>query len=264
MALLRRRPTEPDALRSPEDLLASPMRRAIVDILANLRPDPEGRPAGLTAAEIAERLELHVTTARFHLDQLVEGQYLSTESEAGRVGRPRKVYRFQPGSLDAASAEDAMKVLAGLLTEFWNSGSERISAEEAGERWVAAHVEATGERPARTPGAWLAKVGATVDLLAEWGYTPEIATTDRGRTAEITLVDCPFLALARENPEVVCGVHRGLLRGAMAAAGEPDAEVSLRPFVAPRRCLATLTVAHEFDSGPKPVPSSTPSSEEIA
>ena len=45
-------------------------------------------------------------------------------------------------------------------------------------------------------------------MLQEWGYTPEIATTDRGRTAEITLVDCRFLALARENPAVVCGVQR--------------------------------------------------------
>lgn len=264
MAPLRRRVEDSESGRAPEDLLASPMRRAIVDILANLPPDQSGSPAGLTAAEIAERLELHVTTARFHLDQLVEGQYLSTRSEAGRVGRPRKVYRFQPGSLDASSAEDAMKALAGLLTEFWNSGTERISAEEAGERWVASHVEPSGQQPARTPGAWLAKVGATVDLLAEWGYTPEIATSDRGRTAEITLVDCPFLALARDNPEVVCGIHRGLLRGAMTAAGEPDAAVSLRPFVAPRRCLATLTVAHEFDSGPSGPPSSTPASEEIA
>ena len=85
-------------------------------------------------------------------------------------------------------------------------------------------------RPAR-PGAWLGKVGRTVDLLGRWGYTPELRTTDEGRTAELTLVDCPFLALAQTKPEVVCGVHRGLLRGAMDAVGEADTEVTLRPFV---------------------------------
>jgi predicted ArsR family transcriptional regulator len=99
---------------------------------------------------------------------------------------------------------------------------------------------------AKTPGRWLGKVGRTVDMLGRWGYTPELRTLDQGRTVELTLVDCPFLALAQTKPELVCGVHRGLLRGAMDAVGEGDTEVALRPFVGPGRCLATITTHADF------------------
>jgi predicted ArsR family transcriptional regulator len=107
--------------------------------------------------------------------------------------------------------------------------------------------------PADSAGAWLGKVGRTVDLLGRWGYTPELRTTHQGRTAELTLLDCPFLALAETTPEVVCGVHQGLLHGAMEAVGEPNTEVALRPFVGPGRCLATLTTRAVF-SRPSPHP----------
>jgi predicted ArsR family transcriptional regulator len=228
-------------------LLESPVRRAIVDLLANLpaAPDLEGGLGGLTAAELADRVGLHVSTVRFHLDQLVSAQLLESEFRAGRVGRPRKVYRFRPGASTVADPAEAYRALAELLAESWTTGDEgrQLSPEEVGERWARAHARAEpgDTRPAATPGAWLGKVGRTVDMLGRWGYSPELRTADHGRTAELSLRDCPFLALAHTNPEVVCGVHRGLLRGAMEAVGEPDTEVSLRPFVGPGRCLATLT-----------------------
>lgn len=35
-----------------------------------------------------------------------------------------------------------------------------------------------------------------LDVLHVWGYTPEMSTSDGGRTARLVLKDCPFLALA--------------------------------------------------------------------
>lgn len=233
-------------------LLESPVRREIVDRLANLptSADPEGWLPGLTAAELAEQLGLHVTTVRFHLDQLVAGRLLDSEFRAGRVGRPRKVYRFKPGSLTPVSTGAAYQALAELLAESWDvtENGVPLTPEQAGQKWAVTHAE-TGAgdlAPATSPGAWLGKVGRTVDMLGRWGYTPELRTTDEGRTAELTLVDCPFLALAQSKPELVCGVHRGLLRGAMDAVGEVDTDVTLRPFVGPGRCLATITTHAEF------------------
>jgi predicted ArsR family transcriptional regulator len=232
-------------------LLESPVRREIVDRLANLPTtvDQEGWLPGLTAAELAEQLGLHVTTVRFHLDQLVAGRLLDSEFRAGRVGRPRKVYRFKPGSLTPASTGAAYQALAELLAESWDvtENGVPLTPEQAGQKWAVTHAEAAGDvAPATSAGAWLGKVGRTVDMLGRWGYTPELRTTDEGRTAELTLVDCPFLALAQSKPELVCGVHRGLLRGAMDAVGESDTEVTLRPFVGPGRCLATITTRAEF------------------
>lgn len=232
---------------SAHTLLESPARRSIVDLLANQTPtdDSSGELPGLTAAELAARLGLHVTTIRFHLDRLVSADLLESEFRAGQVGRPRKIYRFRPRAVSTGSSQDAYRALAELLAEAWGEGDGglRLSPEEAGKRWAHRHVDiARGdEQPARTPGAWIGKVGRTVDMLDRWGYTPELRTTDDGLRAELTLLNCPFLPLAETNTDVVCGVHRGLLKGAMDAVGEPDTQVALRPFVGPSRCLATLT-----------------------
>jgi hypothetical protein len=54
------------------------------------------------------------------------------------------------------------------------------------------------------------------------------------------------MTLARARPDVVCGVHRGLLRGTLDALGEPDAEVGLHPFVEPRVCHARISTRAPF------------------
>ncbi len=232
-------------------LLESPVRRAIVDLLANLPEDD----AGMSAAQVGERLGLHVTTARFHLDQLEEQRLVESASRQGGVGRPRKVFAIPRRRLPpAVDHTESLQELSGLLAETWQATEDGLplTPDQAGWRWSMRQAEregaAAGATPeqARTPGAWLGKVGATVDLLQRWGYMPELRTEDGGRTAELTLVDCPFLPLAAEHTDVVCGIHRGLLRGAMEALGEPDTEVALRPFVAPRTCTARITTRARF------------------
>lgn len=250
---------------SMQTLLGSPVRREIVDLLANLPADPVNGEAlaGYTASELAAELGLHVTTIRFHLDRLVAGDLVDSEFRTGQVGRPRKVYRFRPRHVASAGSDEAYRALAELLAESWSSGgaAEAVSPEQAGERWVLRHADLLrgDATPATTPGAWIGKVGRTVDLLGRWGYTPELRTSDDGRIAELTLLDCPFLPLAETNTDVVCGVHRGLLRGAMKAVGEPDTEVSLHPFVGPGRCLATLTRTLPNQAEPHPPEPEPPS-----
>ena len=40
---------------------------------------------------------------------------------------------------------------------------------------------------------------------------------------------------------MICGVHLGLMRGALEALGAPLEATRLEPFVAPHLCLAHLT-----------------------
>lgn len=229
------------------DLLRSPARRTIVDYLANQR-DENGFEDGITAAELADILDLHVTTARFHLDQLVTGGILDTAFVRQGVGRPRKVYSLAPGELREDVDSHAMKVLTALLAESFaaSAAGDPLSPFEAGRRWAEDHVPVEDSEPATTPGAWLAKVGRLIDALRDWGYTPDLSTSDGGRTAELTLSHCPFLELARDNPAVVCGIHRGLIAGTLEQFGEDDAEVSLEPFVSPQHCLAHVTTHNPF------------------
>lgn len=242
---VQRRPAEEP---SGAALLTSPVRRAIVDTLANADRDVEADTAraGMSAAQLAELLELHVTTVRFHLDQLVAAGLVTTEFRRVGVGRPRKVYDLAPGSLDTPEHAGGLKILTELLAETFGQGE--VTPQQAGERWAAQHIPASPEPAATSPGQWLGKVGQMVDLLGEWGYTPELATTEGGRSARIDLVRCPFLDLAHSNPAVVCGIHRGLISGAMTRLGEPDAEVSLEPFVGPELCQAHVRTRTPFST----------------
>lgn len=234
------------------ELLASPVRRALVESLALHATDSAGEgpgPAGLTAAELAERHDLHVTTVRFHLDQLVAAGVLEARfRRSARAGRPSKVYSVAAGSLDHSSSEEGFRILASLLASTLSEAAQghTVSPEEAGAAWARSHVAPAGEPTATSPGQWIGKVGRMVDVLRDWGYTPEVSTSGDGRTAEIRLAHCPFLDLAKDNPAVVCGVHRGLIAGTMEQLGEPDTAVSLEPFVGPRLCTAHVTTRTPF------------------
>lgn len=225
-------------------LLSSPVRREIVDCLS-------GR-TGLTAADLADHLGLHVTTVRFHLDQLIAGGLVTTTSESRGVGRPRKVYAAAAGSWELTQDPgEAWRVLTGLLAETFGEqhpDGTPISPEEAGRRWALANVPDDGQPQAGSAGTWLGKVGQMIDTLRVWGYTPSITTTDHGRTVCVELHRCPFLELARTNPAVACGIHRGLISGAMTRLGEPETKVSLQPFVKPELCLAHVTTTANFTS----------------
>lgn len=240
------------------ELLSSPVRRAVVQALADHRPAlvavdgvARGPVHGMTAAQLATALGLHVTTVRFHLDQLVAGGLVRAAfSHDFGVGRPRKVYDVAPGALDPVRADHGYRALAELLTE---SFATDVTPAEAGRDWARRHVPARRTPPATTAGQWLGKVAQVVDVLQDWGYTPELSTSDAGRTCRIDLPACPFLDLARTNPAVVCGIHRGLIAGAMQQLGEDDTEVTLLPFVGPDLCRAQVRTRTPFHPRPAPL-----------
>ncbi|WP_162599952.1 helix-turn-helix transcriptional regulator [Nocardioides solisilvae] len=234
-------------------LLGSPVRRTIVDQLAALPAPVDGAAPGLTAQELAARLGLHVTTVRFHLDQLVEAGILETEQRGGRVGRPRKVYRVRPGGLLGEPAGDAHAALTEILAESWPApGQPAPSPREAGRRWMLRHAEPAPDPagPHDSAAVWFGRVGRVIDLLENWGYSPDLRTSEGGEVVEMTLVDCPFLALAATRADVVCGVHQGLIEGAVESTGEQGAEVRLMPLVGPRTCVAHLRRGHAAASPP--------------
>jgi len=242
-----------DATHNAAALLASPVRRRLVDALANA--DTGATTPGFTAAELGAQVGLHVTTVRFHLDQLVAaGLVESAVRREGGAGRPRKVYALAPGSLDDVDDRTeigSLRLLSGLLAQTLGDGASgrTITPAEAGRRWALEHVPAQPESvPADTPGRWLGKLAQMIDVLQEWGYTPELSTSEGGRSAEVTLAHCPFLELARANPAVVCGIHRGLIAGSLSQLGETATRVSLEPFVTATTCLAHVSTTTPFRS----------------
>ena len=162
-------------------------------------------PAGVTVAELAALLDLHVTTVRFHLERLAADGLVGGHAVAsGGRGRPRVVYQ-------AVRVPDARAgMLAALTDAAAGHGPVAERAQRAGERWAETLDLGSG-----------GVVEALADVFAQLGFAPAVA--DGG----LALRACPFLDDARRHPEVVCGVHRGLAMGIARRAG---AEVELRPF----------------------------------
>lgn len=161
--------------------------------------------AGATAAELGSRLDLHVTTVRFHLDRLAaDGLIAGHAVPSGGRGRPRMVYQ-------AVRVPDARAgMLAALADAAAGDGPVAERAQRAGARW-ADGLDVDGLDP----------VAALSAVFTELGFAPVLAE------GGLALQACPFLEDARRHPEVVCGVHRGLAMGIARRAG---AEIDLRPF----------------------------------
>jgi len=182
--------------------------------------------------ELADAVGLHPNTVRQHLDQLVEARLVGRDT-APRMGRGRPALRYaaKPGSDEQEPV--AYRALAGVLAEQVALLPNSVGvALTAGERWgrALAH-EATGS--AATTNA----IGRLVGLLDAAGFAPEAPVADGG---PIRLRHCPFGTLARANGAVVCGIHLGLMRGALREFGAPFDANRLEPFVEPDLCLAHL------------------------
>jgi predicted ArsR family transcriptional regulator len=56
----------------------------------------------------------------------------------------------------------------------------------------------------------------------------------------VRLTRCPLLEAAHRTPEVVCGVHVGIVRGALVERGASPAGTALTPFAEPGACRLVL------------------------
>ena len=203
-------------------LLAGVSRSRLLTVLRQAAPQPMG------IRDLADAVDLHPNTAREHLEQLIGAGLVVTEfARSGGRGRPSIRYRVAPGATDDDAAP--YRALATVLAdELARRPDSNAAARRAGERWGRALAGAAGDSGDDA-------VDRLVDLLDDAGFSPE-APAHAGDP--IRLHACPFGRLARDRGDVVCGVHLGLMRGALEELGAPYEEVRLEPFVEPTLCLA--------------------------
>jgi predicted ArsR family transcriptional regulator len=202
--------------------LAEPSRRRLLDALYSTA-------APLAVGELADDLELHPNTIRAHLDVLVDAELVVVTRETdGRPGRPRLLFAALP-----AEAEEEHALLAAALAsslEPLADGPELAAV--AGRSWGRVLVERLepGEPP--TAANTLAHVAT---LLRRRGFAPG-EPTER----EIVMHHCPFRALAERYPRVVCGLHAGILEGALEELDAPLEIERLEPWTTSTTCTASL------------------------
>jgi predicted ArsR family transcriptional regulator len=207
--------------------LADPSRARILAELAD--------EDALGVRALAERVGLHVNTVRAHLNALAEAGLATSETlpPAGR-GRPRLVYRAAAAGPDEGRRYRLLaEILAALVARYGPDAAAQL--EEIGEAW--GHYMVDSPPPyATVPGD--EAIERLLALLADVGFEPRLEET-RKRT-RILMRPCPFLELARRHREVVCPIHLGLMRGALAELGAGTTATTLEPFVEPDLCIAHL------------------------
>lgn len=183
----------------------------------------------VSVAELAEELAVHPNTVRFHLESLQrEGRI--EQVAAVRAGRGRPALRYRP--IDDGEGERQYELLAGILAaglERADQGRER--AADAGFAWGLARARSIGRQPVDA-------VRELVLLLEDVGFAPSRPDPDT-----VELRNCPFRDTVAEHEELVCGIHAGLMRGALAGWHAPTQVAALEPFAEPGICLARLRTA---------------------
>jgi len=215
--------------------LAEPVRRDLY-LYVVASAEAVGRDEAATGVGVPRH------TAKFHLDKLVEEGLLETEfrrlsgREGPGAGRPAKLYRRTSGevsvSLPERDYELAGQLMAQAIEEAARDGG---SVVDALHRAAARRGEALGEQTRAGAGSAPSReriLAAACVTLAEHGYEPR--QTDGG----VTLVNCPFHALASEHTDLVCGMNLALLAAVAARAGDGALTARLDP--APDRCCVVL------------------------
>ncbi len=196
------------------------------------------RAAGhpVTRDEAAAHTGISRKLAAFHLDRLVDAGLLMPgprpRPHQRRRGRARKTY--EPSALEVdVSIPPRHYDLAGELL------ATAIQSCRADERPADAALRIAFERghrigEAARPKAPTKRTVATRELamLADQGYEP---VREEGR---VVLRSCPFDAVARTAPELLCGMNRALLEGALRGIGDARSEAVLEPT--PGRCCVEL------------------------
>ena len=207
---------------------ARPLSATPAAIVAMLREQPEP----LTQAAVARATGLHANTVREHLDNLVRRGLVSrTRAEPEGRGRPAWLYALTAVEPETSEYAGLAAALAAAIAR--SSTAPREDATAAGEDW--------GHDLARNRGATaMAPEDArdrVVELLDDLGFE---ARREPGQPGSVRLTRCPLLEAAHRHPEVVCGVHLGIVRGALEEYGADPTGSDLTPFAEPGACRLVL------------------------
>jgi predicted ArsR family transcriptional regulator len=177
--------------------------------------------------------QLHENTLREHLDGLTRAG-LVRRRRSDPDGRGRPAWLYEGVDVDPSAIVEYAGLAAALArTLAATSADPREAAARAGEEW--GH-ELAGDRGSRPASPEVARAGV-LTLMEDLGFDPQVG---EDAPAEVRLTRCPLLEAAHRHPEVVCAVHLGVARGALAAYGADPDGTELHAFSEPGACLLVV------------------------
>jgi predicted ArsR family transcriptional regulator len=174
-------------------------------------------PRALATADISDTLGLHPNTVRPHLERMREIGLLDVEvGGRGDVGRPQHRYSIATGAPSLGLEPPTMPVLARMVLAM----AARLHASADDAEAVGRAEGASRAIPYQRAPSTLEALVSDLDRL---GFDPLVTDTpDDDAAAVVAFANCPFADLAQQHPELVCGLHRGLVAGFVAEMGDAD------------------------------------------
>lgn len=177
----------------------------------------------LTTSDIAESLVLHANTVRPHLERMRDVGLLDVKvGGRGDVGRPQHRYSVAPDAPSLGLEPPTTPVLVNMVL----SMAKRLQA--SGDDAAAVGVD-EGRRRSRPYVDAPSTLEALVSDLDKLGFDPVVGDASPSveaaddASAVVAFANCPFADVAREHPELVCGLHRGLVEGFVEGMGDAEA-----------------------------------------
>lgn len=217
--------------------LADPVRRRLYRYVC-AQAHPVSRDQAAEAVGIARH------QAKFHLDRLEAEGLLDTDYVrlTGRTGpgagRPAKRYRRGSGefaiSVPARDYELAGQIMAEAITDSATNGTPIAEAVHlAAAARGKAIADTIADTIADSPPATDAALSQLAGVLSEHGYEPHTF----GDT--LVLMNCPFHALVRNHPQLVCRINHALITELAQRLVPGRLDAHLEP--GENRCCVTLT-----------------------
>jgi predicted ArsR family transcriptional regulator len=189
----------------------------------------------VTREEVAGRIGISRKLAAFHLDRLLDRGLLAAHyaRPPGRTGpgagRSSKMYRPSDLEIEVSIPERRYDVLGEILVDAIEGARPGESGREAASRLARERGMAVGERRGGRSGATRGErsaLAAAAVALDEQGFEPLRVSSD-----EVLLRNCPFPALARRSPDLVCEMNRAFVEGVLRGLGDAavDAVLTRRP-----------------------------------
>ncbi|MGV0791752.1 ArsR family transcriptional regulator [Mycolicibacterium sp. XJ1819] len=172
---------------------AGRQRRNVLGLLQNAR-------GPVDAHHVASALQIHVTTARFHLSALESQGVIRRggETRAGRAGRPRLTYELAP-RLEYADIVSLFAEHLGGTPRERERRALRIGAD------LARRVRVARRRDEQTVA------DLVVATLSELGFQVRSVLDSFGEVT-VGICTCPLAEVAATAPEVVRGIQQGLIQ----------------------------------------------------
>ena len=191
-----------------------------------------GRP--VSRDEAAQEVGISRKLAAWHLDKLVDRGLLEVHfaRPPGRsgpgAGRSAKFYRPAAAEVAVSLPPRAYDWAADILLEAIDRAGPGESPREAAasvahDRGVELGEQVRRAGRIRAPGPERA-LALAEEILDDRGFEPY-----RDEAGGVRLRNCPFQALARKSPDVVCGLNQAFVRGLLHGLGNDSVDAALEP-----------------------------------